>query len=98
MRKLEERKSQLADLDPEDISKKRYAFDVDRQILEVQGKINNMNAFYIGFLINPKLDSEKFIEKITQIMNKYVGFRLVCNNGDEFIIDDLRIQIFESNN
>lgn len=57
-----------------------------------------MNAFYIGFLINPKLDSEKFIEKITQIMNKYVGFRLVCNNGDEFIIDDLRIQIFESNN
>jgi len=86
-----ERKAQISHDFTDEQIRKRYLVDTESQILDVQSKMDLMEVFYICFVINPKLESNKFLERINLIVNKYKRFRLISNSGDELILDDIKI-------
>lgn len=55
--------------------------------------ISRMSNMIIGFIINPNLDSELFIEKIESSIQKFdsIDYQLIYSNNNEIEIDDNKI-------
>jgi len=99
LKNLEERKKHFdSEMEQEPLKRKIPTHPAIRQITENQDKINKLQTLYIGFIINPILDSTKFLEKVNQICSKYKRYKLIVNEENELIINDISIEIFDSNN
>jgi hypothetical protein len=68
---------------------------LNSEIEELQSRMALMNKIYVGYIVNPQLDSTEFAKKAEHILNQYKKYDLAISSENEIAFGDIKIN-FES--
>ncbi|MFC1693662.1 hypothetical protein ACFL1R_09175 [Candidatus Latescibacterota bacterium] len=77
-KELTDYKQEMDDL-PKDSSSRVFKKQIERienDIEDIQNKQKLVSTVYVGFIINPKIDSTDFIEKVQHIIDQYQRYKI----------------------
>jgi len=67
--------------------------DVEEKITDIQTKLSYMSKIFIGFIINPQVDTTDFIKKIKSLIRKYRRYKLAYSVNNEIAFGDIHVAL-----
>ena len=55
--------------------------------------INYMSKIYLGFIIDPNLEKENFLEKVREKCADYPRYEVVVDNDNEIVFGDVVVKM-----
>jgi hypothetical protein len=74
----------------------RIPFEInqlDSEIEELQARRALMSKIYVGYIVNPQLDSTEFSKKVEQILNQYKRYQLTISSKDGINFGDIKVPL-----
>lgn len=72
----------------------------DREIKELELKneetkerLSLMSTIFVGFIINPQLNTGEFLHKAEELIQKYDRYKLSLNSEDSILFDDIPVEL-----
>lgn len=67
--------------------------DIETKIDDIQRKLSHMTTMFVGFVVNPQLDSDDFKKKVEQMIGQYQRYHLAVSTKDSITLGDLNVPL-----
>lgn len=74
-------------------SYKREIRRIKLDIKDKEGKLSLMSNIFVGFIINPQLDTDEFLHGAEELIQKYGRYKLSLNSEDSILFDDISVEL-----
>lgn len=75
------------------LSPEREIRRTELDIKDKEGKLSLMSNIFVGFIINPQLDTGEFLHKAEELIQKYDRYKLSLNSEDSILFDDISVEL-----
>lgn len=66
---------------------------IESDIEDINNKLFRMSTIFVGFIINPQLNTDEFLHKAEELIQKYDRYKLSLNSEDSILFDDISIEL-----
>lgn len=67
--------------------------DIETKIDDLETKLSRMRTMFVGFVVNPQLDSEDFKKKVEQMIGQYQRYHLAVSTKDSIAFGDINVPL-----
>jgi len=66
---------------------------IKSDIKDITNKLFRMSTMFVGFIINPQLDTGEFFHKAKELIQEYDRYKLSLNSEDSILFDDISVKL-----
>lgn len=74
-------------------SSERESRRINSDIKDNKNLLFRMSTIFVGFIINPQLDTSEFLHKAEELIQEYDRYKLILNSEDSILFDDISIKL-----
>jgi len=71
----------------------RELASIESDIANKKSKLELMSTMYIGFVVNPAIDTERFVTEAESLIAKHKRYKLSCSSDDTIVFGDIEIAL-----
>jgi len=71
----------------------RETRELKSNIANTENKLLRMSSIFVGFIINPQLDTDEFPHKAEELIQEYDRYKLSINSKDSILFDDISVKL-----
>lgn len=75
------------------LSPEREIIKIESDIKDITNKLFRMSTMFVGFIINPQLDTGEFLHKAEELIQGYDRYKLILNSEDSILFDDISVEL-----
>lgn len=75
------------------LSPEREIRRIESDIEGINNKLFRMSTIFVGFIINPQLNTGEFLHKAEELIQKYDRYKLSLNSEDSILFDDISVEL-----
>ena len=75
------------------LSPEREIRIIESDIEDINNKLFRMSIIFVGFIINPQLNTGEFLHKAEELIQKYDRYKLSLNSEDSILFDDIPVEL-----
>ncbi len=75
------------------LSTEREVIRIRSDIKDIENKLFQMSTIFVGFIINPQLETSKFLHKAKELVQEYDRYKLILNSEDSILFDDISVKL-----
>ena len=65
----------------------------ESDIKDIKNKLFRMSTIFVGFIINPQLDTGEFLHKAEELIQEYDRYKLSLNSEDSILFDNISVEL-----
>lgn len=75
------------------LSPEREIIKIESDIKDITNKLFRMSTMFVGFIINPQLDTGEFLHKAEELIQEYDRYKLSLNSEDLISFDNISVTL-----